>query len=56
MGAEELDVLVQAVMNELELESVGKDMGRVIKAVVAKSEGKAAGKDVSEAVKRFSKP
>ncbi|KAL8278189.1 hypothetical protein RQP46_009362 [Phenoliferia psychrophenolica] len=56
MDASELDALVKGVMSELGLVEVGKDMGRVIKAVVAKSEGKAAGKDVSEAVKRFGKP
>ena len=53
LSADELDTLVKGVMSELGLESVGKEMGKVIKAVVSKSEGKATGKDVSDAVKRF---
>lgn len=54
MGAEELAGVVQKVVNELGLQKVtGKEMGAVVKAVLAAVAGKAGGKEVSEAVKKL---
>lgn len=55
LSVEDLDKLVQQVMTKLGLESVGKEVGNVIKLVVALAEGKAGGKEVAEAVKRWKK-
>ena len=55
MSASQLDEAVHKVMAELGLESVGKEMGRVIKLVVEVVAGKAGGKEVAEAVKRWKK-
>ena len=53
MPAEELDGIVKSVMIDLGIaEITGKEMGRVIKAVVLKVGESATGKAVSDAVKR----
>lgn len=57
LPAEELDSIVKSVMAELGIAEVsGKEMGRVIKAVVLKVGETASGKAVSDAVKRATTP
>ncbi|KAI5480552.1 aspartyl/glutamyl-tRNA(Asn/Gln) amidotransferase subunit B [Pseudohyphozyma bogoriensis] len=54
MDVESIEKLVREVMGEMGLTEIGKNMGRVVKAVMEKGEGKALGKQVSEVVKRLS--
>lgn len=57
MGKEELSRLLEVVLVELRLDPEaavgGKDMGRVVKALLTRSEGKAGGKAVSDVVKSW---
>jgi len=51
LTAEEIDVIVKETAGELEATSM-KDMGRLMKAVMAKVAGRTGGKAVQEAVKK----
>jgi len=51
LTAEEIDVIVKETAGELGASSM-KDMGRLMKAVMAKVKGKTGGKAVQEAVKK----
>jgi len=51
LTADEIDVIVQKTATELEASSM-KDMGRLMKAVMAKVKGRTGGKAVQDAVKK----
>jgi uncharacterized protein YqeY len=57
MGKEELSRLLEVVLVEMRLDPEaavgGKDMGRVVKALLMRAEGKAGGKAVSDVVKSW---
>ncbi|SCV71896.1 BQ2448_4590 [Microbotryum intermedium] len=58
MDGMELEGIIKASLEEVKVEKAGedvgvKDLGRVIKLVLAKTKGKVGGKGVSEAVKKY---